>query len=65
MATAPDSNAPPSAPKFNAHEIRAIAVRAMVDPRTVQSFLKGKKVHSTTEAIVRKAVDDFLAEKGK
>lgn len=42
---------------FSPHEIRAIAVKAMVDPRTVRRFLSGGR----QPALVASRVRDALA----
>lgn len=41
---------PTEAIKKDPHQLRVLAVRAHCDPRTVQSYLDGRRVHSTTRA---------------
>lgn len=43
--------------KLTPHEIRSIAVRALVDPRTVKAKLEGnRKLHPSTEAAIERAM---------
>jgi len=44
---------------YTAHEIRAIAVAAKRDPRSVRDFLAGRSVKSTTRAAVTQAMREL------
>lgn len=41
------------------HVLREVAVKAMVDPRTVKAYLNGKKTRSTTRATLEKAIGEI------
>lgn len=41
---------------MDAHRIRALAVKAAVDPRTVKAYLVGKPIQSTTRAAIERAM---------
>ena len=41
---------------MNPQELREVAVKAKVDPRTVRAYLTGKKVRSTTRANLEKTL---------
>jgi DNA-binding LacI/PurR family transcriptional regulator len=57
-----------TAPKLRAHDIRRIAVEAIVDERTVRAFLKdAQRVRSTSAARITAAIRALglsAAEKG-
>lgn len=40
----------------SAHDIRRIAVAAMTDPRTIQRYLKGEPIRSTSKARIEAAL---------
>lgn len=40
----------------SAHDVRRIAVAAMTDPRTIQRYLKGEPIRSTSKARIDAAV---------
>jgi hypothetical protein len=48
-------------PKLTAHEIRAVAVQAYCDPRTVRRFLAGHEVTSTCRERLKKALREFVS----
>jgi hypothetical protein len=41
---------------LRAHDIRRVAVSAMVDPRTVRAYLRGRRTQSTTAARIAEAL---------
>lgn len=41
---------PRMTPTISAHDVRRIAVAAMTDPRTIQRYLKGEPIRSTSKA---------------
>ena len=43
-------------PKPTAHEVRRIAVAAIVDPRTVRTYLEGRPTRSTTAVRIAEAL---------
>lgn len=45
---------------YSMHEVRKVAVRAGVDPRTVKAYMSGKKLHSTTVARVQEAFESLV-----
>lgn len=44
---------------LTATELRELAVRACVDPRTVKAYLLDKPMHSTTRAVVERALTEY------
>lgn len=42
---------------LSAHDLRRVAVAAECDPRSVQAYLEGRPVRSTTEARIRRALE--------
>lgn len=45
--------------ELTVHQCRQVAVKACVDPRTVQAYLDGKPCHSTTSERVRLALAEL------
>lgn len=43
-------------PQPTAHEVRRIAVAAIVDPRTVRTYLEGRPTRSTTAVRIAEAL---------
>jgi hypothetical protein len=51
--------------RLTPHEIRAVAVRASVDPRTAARFLAGLPTHSTTADRIATALRELGVEGAK
>jgi len=47
------------------HKLRAIAVRALVDPRTVAAYLRKRRVKPSLAARIRAALHDLATAEGR